>query len=68
MLVASILLNAGEQRLLAESVEGPAAEGVAAWPRSAPLQEIIPQTIEGVDILAGIGRAGKSHWSVIIKP
>lgn len=66
--ITSVLLNSDGPVSLAESVEGPAENGVAAWPRSAPLQEIIPQTIDGVDILAGIGMAGKSHWSVIIRP
>ncbi len=64
----SVLLNSSDQVLLAESIEGSADEGMAAWPRSSPLQEILPQTIDGLDLLAGIGMAGKSHWSVIVKP
>ena len=39
-----------------------------AWPPSPPLQEVVLQSNDRGDFLAGVGRAGKSHWSVIITP
>ena len=54
---------------LFESIEGIASEtDNANWPRSSPLQEVVPQTDSDGNYLAGIGRAGKGHWSVIIRP
>lgn len=55
--------------VLLASIEG-VASGTdnANWPRSAPLQEVVPQSDAEGDYLAGIGRAGKSTWSVIVRP
>ena len=53
-----------EENCWFRSVEGGNDE---LWPDSPPLQELIPQTdIDGNPYLAGIGRAGKSHWSVVV--
>jgi hypothetical protein len=37
------------------------------WPASPPIQELSLETIGGQDVLLGVGRAGKSHWSVSIE-
>lgn len=37
------------------------------WPASPPVQELHLQTIEGQDVLLGVGRAGKCHWSLSIE-
>jgi len=59
----------GSDDVLLESIEGIANEADNInWPRSSPLQEVVPQSDSEGDYLAGIGRAGKSHWSVIVRP
>lgn len=37
------------------------------WPASPPIQELSLESIGGKDVLLGVGRAGKSHWSVSIE-
>ncbi len=37
------------------------------WPASPPIQELSLETIDGRDVLLGVGRAGKCHWSVSIE-
>lgn len=37
------------------------------WPASPPIQELSLETIGGQQVLLGVGRAGKSHWSVSIE-
>lgn len=37
------------------------------WPASPPIQELSLQAIGGKNVLLGVGRAGKSHWSVSIE-
>ena len=66
---ASRLRAEGSDDFLLESIEGVASEtDNANWPQSSPLQEVVPQSDSDGEYLAGIGRAGKSHWSVIIRP
>lgn len=55
----------GEPRLLLRSIEGTAAEN---WPASGALQEVLPQPHELGECLTAVGRAGKSHWSVVVAP
>jgi len=52
-----------ETFVVLQSVEG-AADDV--WPASGPLQEVVPQQNDDGDFLAGVGAAGKSHWSTIV--
>jgi len=37
------------------------------WPASPPIQELSLESIAGRDVLLGVGRAGKSHWSISIE-
>ena len=37
------------------------------WPASPPIQELSLEEIGGKNVLLGVGRAGKSHWSVSIE-
>jgi len=37
------------------------------WPASPPIQELSLEAIGGRNVLLGVGRAGKSHWSVSIE-
>lgn len=37
------------------------------WPASPPIQELSLEAIGGKNVLLGVGRAGKSHWSVSIE-
>lgn len=37
------------------------------WPASPPIQELSLETIDGKDVLLGVGRAGRSHWSVSVE-
>lgn len=37
------------------------------WPASPPIQELATEIIAGRDVLLGLGRAGKCHWSVSIE-
>jgi len=37
------------------------------WPASPPIQELSRESIAGRDVLLGVGRAGKSHWSISIE-
>lgn len=37
------------------------------WPASPPIQELSLEEIGGKSVLLGVGRAGKSHWSVSIE-
>ena len=48
---------------LLKSVNGSSQD---TWPPTGTLQEILPQKVEGGNLIAGIGRSGKSHWSVVI--
>lgn len=47
-----------------DGVQQPEAE---LWPASPPIQELSLETIDGRDVLLGVGRAGKCHWSVSIE-
>ncbi len=38
-----------------------------AWPRSPPIQELSLESVAGRDCLLGVGRAGKSHWSLSVE-
>ena len=60
-----ILQDGGESITALQSVEGEPQE---VWPDSPPLQEIVPQEIGGRKLLTGVGKAGKSHWSVVVQP
>ena len=59
------LVHGEEATVILRSLEGDSAD---IWPTSPPLQEVIPQSNEQGDYQAGIGRAGKSTWSVIVAP
>ena len=37
------------------------------WPASPPIQELSLESIAGSDVLLGVGRAGKSHWSISVE-
>jgi hypothetical protein len=37
------------------------------WPASPPIQELSLQRIADADVLLGVGRAGKSHWSISVE-
>ena len=52
-----------ETFVVLQSVEGTADD---VWPTSGALQEVVPQSNEDGDFLAGVGAAGKSHWSTIV--
>ncbi len=45
---------------LLESIESPADNG----PATPPLQELVNEVHDGRDTLLGVGRSGRSHWSV----
>jgi hypothetical protein len=47
-----------------DGVQKPEAE---LWPASPPIQELSLETIDGRDVLLGVGRAGKCHWSVSVE-
>jgi hypothetical protein len=49
----------------AASIEGHSDD---PWPPSPPIQQLVPQQIDGRDVLLGVGAAGRSHWSVSIEP
>ena len=38
------------------------------WPPSAVIQEVLPQSTEAGWSVAGLGMAGKSHWSLVVAP
>ena len=57
-----LLVTASDERVLLRSLEGDASE---AWPPSGPLQEVVPEAANDKPFLAGVGRGGKSHWSII---
>ncbi len=38
-----------------------------AWPASPPIQELSLELIGGRDVLLGVGRAGKCHWSLSVE-
>lgn len=40
----------------------------ADWPRSAPIQQLSREEINGQMTLLGVGQAGLSHWSVCVEP
>ena len=52
-------------RVVVHSLEG---DSDSMWPDSAPLQEVVPQDGDSGEFLAGIGRSGSGHWSVIVLP
>lgn len=37
------------------------------WPASPPIQELSLESIADSDVLLGVGRAGKSHWSISVE-
>lgn len=45
------------------SIEGTSSD---IWPPSGALQEVLEQSNDDGRYLAGVGRAGKSHWSTIV--
>lgn len=45
-----------------------AGEREAPWPDSPPLQQLSLETIDGRDVILGVGCAGTSHWSVSVEP
>jgi len=47
-----------------DGVQKPEAE---LWPASPPIQELSLESIDGREVLLGVGRAGKCHWSVSIE-
>lgn len=47
-----------------ESVQKPEAE---LWPASPPIQELSLESIDSRDVLLGVGRAGKCHWSLSVE-
>ena len=36
----------------------------AAWPKTAPLQQLSQEVVDGRSVLLGVGQAGTSHWSI----
>ena len=58
-----IVATPDETFVVLHSVEGTAED---VWPSSGPLQEVVPQSNDSGDFLAGVGAAGKSHWSTIV--
>ena len=56
--------EAGPGSLLGESVEGDAEHD---WPPSPPIQQLSAETIDGENVLLGVGAAGKSHWSISVE-
>ncbi len=50
---------------VADSVDG---DGDQPWPPSPPLQQLSLETLDGRDVILGVGAAGKSHWSVSVEP
>ncbi len=55
----------GQTHQVLSSIEGSDADD---WPASGPLQEISQHDIENRQVLLGVGMAGKSHWSVSVRP
>jgi len=37
------------------------------WPASPPIQELSLEKIADAEVLLGVGRAGKSHWSISVE-
>lgn len=40
----------------------------SSWPTSPPLQQLSKESINGQDVVLGVGCAGTSHWSVSVEP
>lgn len=54
----------GETSLqIAESIEGDDSQ---TWPASPPLQDLATHRDEQGMVLLGVGRAGRSHWSIAV--
>lgn len=58
-----LLCSANDSQVVCRSKEGEADQ---PWPSHGPLQEVVKQSGDAGPFLAGVGRCGKSHWSVII--
>ena len=37
------------------------------WPDAPPLQQLSLETIDGGEVILGVGSAGRSHWSVSVR-
>ncbi len=46
------------------SIEGDSSE---SWPPSPPLQQLSLETIDGRDVILGVGGAGVGHWSISVE-
>ncbi len=57
------VIRSAESEVLA-SVEG---GGDDAWPTSPPIQQLSLETIDGRDVLLGVGAAGRGHWSISVR-
>jgi hypothetical protein len=49
-----------------QSVEGPGPDGDARWPASPPIVEVSRVTAGQAPVLLGVGRAGRSHYSLSV--
>lgn len=56
--------EAGPESPLGESVEGDAEND---WPPSPPIQQLSAETIDGENVLLGVGAAGQCHWSISVE-
>ena len=63
--VAGVFIPIWESR----DESSPAIRSPADWPSSPPLQEVhLESRPDGRQIAFGVGRAGKSHWSLSVEP
>jgi hypothetical protein len=46
------------------SIEGGEQE---PWPPSPPIQQLLPQEIDGSSAILGVGAAGRGHWSISVE-
>lgn len=47
-----------------DSVEGGQQQ---PWPPSPPIQQLLPQQIDGSTVILGVGAAGRGHWSISVE-
>ena len=58
-----VIIDGGRQASIWDTVEGDASE---TWPASPALTELA--TVPGTGAIVGVGRAGRSHFSVCFQP
>ncbi|MFK8112834.1 MAG: hypothetical protein AB8B91_11560 [Rubripirellula sp.] len=49
---------------IASSIDGDAEN---AWPPSPPIQQLSLESIDGKDVVLGVGAAGRGHWSISVQ-